>query len=63
MTISKHKLMQFRKEALKTLLDNSANSANSVSFQIKTQAEVILILTQALIDQHLLTEFNKENKL
>jgi hypothetical protein len=50
MTISKRKLMQYRKEALKTYQDCPQGSKR------KAQAGVILILTQELIDQHLITE-------
>ncbi len=55
--ISKRKLMQYRKEALKTQQDCPIGSKR------KIQAEVILTLTQELIDQCLITETkNKENK-
>jgi len=50
MTISKRKLIQYRKEALKTQQECLPNSKHTA------QAKVILILTQELIDQHLITE-------
>lgn len=57
--ISKRKLIQYRKEALQILMNCSSKDKD------KHLSEVILTLTQTLIDQYLIAEVtqNQEKKV